>query len=166
MEALVATTGEWRRRHDFHPHIAPGKPTQNAFAESFIGRLRDECLNEHLFGTLSVARLPIEDWRQDYNTLRPHSSFGSMPPSLYADLRSQPQRVPAEPCQRLGGQARTAMLTEAVTVNRLYQPVAGSRGLGHLASRRETAGQDLAAGAFRYQVSGSIQSLSPATVEL
>ena len=106
-------------RIDWH-YIAPGKPTQNAFVESFIGRLRDECLNEHLFGTLAEARLLIEDWRQDYNTLRPHSSLGGMPPSLYADLRSQPQPVLAEQCQGLGGQARTATLTEAVTVNRLY----------------------------------------------
>ena len=106
-------------RIDWH-YIAPGKPTQNAFVESFIGRLRDECLNENLFGTLAEARLLIEDWRQDYNTLRPHSSLGGMPPSLYADLRSQPQRVLAEPFQGLGGQAWTPMLTGAVTVNRLY----------------------------------------------
>ena len=106
-------------RIDWH-YIAPGKPTQNAFVESFIGRLRDECLNEHLFGTLAEARLLIEDWRQDYNTLRPHSSLGGMPPSLYAALRRQPQPVLAEPFQGLGGQARRAMLTEPVTVNRLY----------------------------------------------
>ena len=108
-----------KTRIDWH-YIAPGKPTQNAFVESFIGRLRDECLNEHPFGTLAEARLLIEDWRQDDNTLRPHSSLGSMPPSLYADLRRQPQPVMSEQCQGLGGQARTAMLTEAVTVNRLY----------------------------------------------
>ena len=108
-----------KTRIDWH-YIAPGKPTQNAFVESFIGRLRDECLNEHLFGTLAEARPLIEDWRQEYNTLRPHSSLGGMSPSLYADLRRQPQPVLAEPCQGLGGQARTAMLTEAVTVNRLY----------------------------------------------
>ena len=76
-------------RIDWH-YIAPGKRTQNAFVESFIGRLRGECLNEHLFSTLAEARLQIEAWRQDYNTLRPHSSLGGWPPSLYADLRRQP----------------------------------------------------------------------------
>ena len=73
-------------RIDWH-YIAPGKPTQNAFVESFIGRLRDECLNEHLFTTLGEARNLIEDWRQDYNTTRPHSSLGGLPPSIYAGLR-------------------------------------------------------------------------------
>ena len=87
---------------------------------SFIGRLRDECLNERHFGTLAEVRLLIEDWRQDYNTLRPHSWLGGMPPSLYADLRRQLGPALAEPFQGLGEQARRAMLTEAVTVNRLY----------------------------------------------
>ena len=73
-------------RIDWH-YIAPGKPTQNAFVESFIGRLRDECLNEHLFTTLGEARNLIEDWRRDYNTTRPHSSLGGLPPSIYAGLR-------------------------------------------------------------------------------
>ena len=77
-------------RIDWH-YIAPRKPTQNAFVESFIGRLRDECLNEHLFSTLAEARLVIEGWRQDYNTLRPHSSLGGMPPGPYVDLRRQPR---------------------------------------------------------------------------
>ena len=73
-------------RIDWH-YIAPGKPTQNAFVESFIGRLRDECLNEPLFTTLGEARNLIEDWRRDYNTTRPHSSLGGLPPSIYAGLR-------------------------------------------------------------------------------
>ena len=73
-------------RIDWH-YIAPGKPVQNAFVESFIGRLRDECLNEHLFTTLGEARNLIEDWRRDYNTTRPHSSLGGLPPSIYAGLR-------------------------------------------------------------------------------
>ena len=58
-------------RIDWH-YIAPGKPLQDAFVETFIGRLRGELLNEHLFGTLAEARLSIEDWRRDCKTLRPH----------------------------------------------------------------------------------------------
>ena len=56
-------------------YIAPGKPMQNGFVESFNGRLRDECLNEHLFANLNEARQIIEEWRIDYNTNRPHSSL-------------------------------------------------------------------------------------------
>ena len=68
---------------DWH-YIAPGKPMQNAFVESFIGRLRDECLNEHLFHGLRHARQIIEDWRNDYNHARPHTSLGGLTPSKYA----------------------------------------------------------------------------------
>jgi hypothetical protein len=64
--------------------IQPGKPVQNAFAESFIGRLRDECLNEHWFGNLLEARRLIEGWRQHYNERRPHSSLGYQTPAAYA----------------------------------------------------------------------------------
>ena len=63
------------QRVEWH-YIQPGKPTQNAFAESFIGRLRDECLNETLFASLPEARRIIEAWRVDYNWHRPHSSLG------------------------------------------------------------------------------------------
>jgi len=52
--------------------IAPGKPQQNGFMESFNGRFRDECLNEHLFSTLTAARQIIEAWRIDHDTERPH----------------------------------------------------------------------------------------------
>lgn len=59
---------------------------QNAFVESFKGRLRDECLNEHIFGNLAEAREIIENWRIDYNTQRPHTSLGGMAPAVYANL--------------------------------------------------------------------------------
>lgn len=61
-------------------YIAPGKPIQNAFAESFIGRLRDECLNEEVFDTLGHARRTIERWRRDYNDVRPHTGLGGRTP--------------------------------------------------------------------------------------
>lgn len=64
--------------------IRPGKPIENAYAESFIGRLRDECLNENWFINLKQARDIIEDWRNDYNELRPHSSLNGMAPMEYA----------------------------------------------------------------------------------
>jgi putative transposase len=68
-------------------YIAPGKPVQNAFAESFIGRLRDELLNETLFRSLSHTRAVLEGWRADYNNIRPHSRLGWMSPAIYAAAR-------------------------------------------------------------------------------
>lgn len=70
-------------RVDWH-YIAPGKPIQNAFVESFNGRLRDELLNETLFRSLSHARIALEGWRRDYNTDRPHSRLGWLTPAGYA----------------------------------------------------------------------------------
>ncbi len=62
----------------------PGKPTDNAFVESFNGRLRDECLNAHWFLSLADARAKIEAWRRDYNESRPHMSLGWLTPVEYA----------------------------------------------------------------------------------
>jgi putative transposase len=70
-------------------YIAPGKPQQNGFVESFIGRFRDECLNEHLFGGLAAARRIIETWRIDYNTARPHTSLGGLTPVVFANRPAQ-----------------------------------------------------------------------------
>jgi putative transposase len=69
-------------RIEWH-YIASGKPTQNAFAESLIGRLRDECLNETLFALLAHARSVLQGWMDDYNTVRPHSRLGNVPPAIY-----------------------------------------------------------------------------------
>jgi len=75
----------WQQDHRIEWHyIAPGKPTQNGFIESFNGRLRDECLNEHLFNSLPEARRIIEAWKIDYNTKRPHSSLGGLTPTEFA----------------------------------------------------------------------------------
>ena len=62
----------------------PGKPTDNAFVESFNGRLLDECLNAHWFLSLFDARAKIEAWRRHYNESRPHTSLGWLTPSEYA----------------------------------------------------------------------------------
>jgi putative transposase len=64
--------------------IQPGKPTQNGFIESFNGRFRDECLNEHWFSDILHARKIINDWRQDYNESRPHSSLKYQTPAEFA----------------------------------------------------------------------------------
>jgi putative transposase len=64
--------------------IDPGKPTQNAYVESFNGKFRDECLNEHWFLDLAEARQRIEKWRQEYNQIRPHSSLGNVTPEEFA----------------------------------------------------------------------------------
>ncbi len=66
--------------------IRPGKPVDNAFMESFNGRLRDECLNENWFMSLDHARAVIENWRIDYNQERPHSSLGDMTPYEFMRL--------------------------------------------------------------------------------
>lgn len=66
-------------------HIQPGKPMQNAFIESFNGTFRQDCLNQHWFDTIPQAQLLIEHWRKtDYNSLRPHSSIGRIPPDAFA----------------------------------------------------------------------------------
>jgi putative transposase len=64
--------------------IEPGKPNQNAYIESFNGRLRDECLNEHWFTSLEHARAIIEAWRREYNEERPKKSLGGLTPAQYA----------------------------------------------------------------------------------
>ena len=63
--------------------IEPGKPVQNAFVESFQGRLRDECLDRHWFVSLPEARHTVEAWRQDYNAERPHSALGYRSPEEF-----------------------------------------------------------------------------------
>ena len=64
--------------------IEPGKPNQNAYVESFNGRLRDECLNEHWFTNLLHARTIIETWRREYNEERPKKALGGLTPAAYA----------------------------------------------------------------------------------
>jgi len=67
----------WAQKHGLAWHyIAPGKPQQNAYVESFNGKLRDECLDETVFTSLWHARVVLAAWRQDYNEVRPHSALG------------------------------------------------------------------------------------------
>ncbi len=76
---------QWAASHRIDvQYIEPGKPIQNAFAESFNGRLRDECLNLHWFRTLPEARRRIADWCRHYNEERPHGSLGYQTPNHFA----------------------------------------------------------------------------------
>lgn len=76
---------QWQEDSQVEGHyIAPGKPMQNGFVESLNGRFRDECLNEHMFRNLPSARRLIEEWRNDDNTHRPHTSLGGLTPNEFA----------------------------------------------------------------------------------
>ena len=73
--------------------IQPGKPTQNAYIESFNGKFREECLNDNVFVSLSSAQKIIETWRQDYNLERPHSSLNDMTPTEFAITFKKEQKT-------------------------------------------------------------------------
>lgn len=73
--------------------IQPGKPVQNAFIESFNGKFRDECLNEHVFVSLHKAQEIIESWRTDYNVNRPHSSLDNMTPEEFSAAFKRAQKA-------------------------------------------------------------------------
>jgi len=101
-------------------YIAPGKPMQNAFVESFNGRLRDECLNETLFGNLAEARRIIETWRIDYNTQRPHTSLGGLAPAVYAQLNRSNRPASLELRKGSAQQALTATVSTERNRNGSY----------------------------------------------
>jgi putative transposase len=82
--------------------IRPGKPIENAYVESFNGKFRDECLNEHWFVSLVDAQVTIEAWRIDYNTVRPHSSLDGATPEHFATIAEGARRLtPARPDRTL-----------------------------------------------------------------
>jgi putative transposase len=96
-------------------YIVPGKPQQNAFIESFNGRLRDELLNETLFSSLAAARAMLAEWRHDYNTHRPHSRLGWLTPSEFTNRTVQDmQRLLGAASQ---GSAPIAVASHAQTGN-------------------------------------------------
>ena len=106
LDSTNRTGVEW---HD----IAPGKPVQNAFVESFNGRFRDECLNEEVFASLAEARVVIERWRLDYNQVRPHSAHGGLTPQA-ALIRSAGDRL-RNPDQLRRSPATIAAAEQAVS---------------------------------------------------
>lgn len=74
--------------------IRPGKPVENGFIESFNGRLRDEFLNTELFFTVDDAQMKLEEWREDYNFVRPHGALANLPPAEFAKRAVNPERKP------------------------------------------------------------------------
>lgn len=89
-EFIGKAMDEWAYRKGVKLNfIRPGKPIENAYAESFNGRLRDECLNTNWFINLKQARQIIEDWRNDYNQVRPHSSLNNLTPKEYAETAAR-----------------------------------------------------------------------------
>ncbi len=79
-----------------HHFIRPGKPVENAFAESFNGRVRDEMLNQHCFTSVRHAQDLLDDWRADYNAVRPHTSLGGLSPESFLAAQSGPHGAPTE----------------------------------------------------------------------
>jgi putative transposase len=131
--AILAWSGQ--NRVEWH-YIAPGKPMQNAFIESFNGRLRDECLNETLFSTLAQARIALATWGADYNGSRPHSKLGWQTPAAFAST-FHPRRELA--LRSANGSAQLPPVTPPERA--LQTPEANSRldktwGQGHAVSRR------------------------------
>lgn len=89
-EFISKTLDKWAYENNVKmDFIEPGKPVQNAYIESFNGRLRDECLNGNWFDTLKEAKEEIEKWRIDYNENRPHSSLGYKTPNEFARQQSE-----------------------------------------------------------------------------
>ena len=82
-------------------YIEPGSPWENGYCESFNGKLRDECLNREIFYSLKEATVVIEQWRNHYNTIRPHSSLGYRPPGQ-VDLRRSESRPRRRYLHRIG----------------------------------------------------------------
>ena len=111
---------QWADDHKVAWHyIAPGKPAQNAFAESFIGRLRDELLNETLFHSLVHTRAVLESWRADYNDERPHSRLGWLSPAIYATARRSAALRSTD-----GSAPRTAAITAQPGITDGQTPIA------------------------------------------
>ena len=112
-EFIRRAVDQWAYAHGVALHfIDPGKPTQNAFIESFNGKFRDECLNHNWFVSLNDARRIIEAWRVDYNTVRPHSSLGYQTPVEFAH-RAAALRSPTAPCAPLLGPVLALLVPES-----------------------------------------------------
>jgi putative transposase len=96
--------------------IEPGKPVQNAFVESFSGRMRDECLNLHWFRSLRHARDEIAEWRHHYNAKRPHSALGWLSPIEFLTTTTTPVLEP------LTGSAPALTATMQQEISRFARP--------------------------------------------
>jgi len=103
-------------------YIDPGSPWQNAYVESFGGRIRDELLAVELFSCLTEARVLIEDWRQDYNHHRPHSALGMMTPAAFAASLRQPSEPPTATAAEEGSEQRRRLPTTGGTPQSAISP--------------------------------------------
>ena len=93
-EFISKALDAWAHANGVKLHfIQPGKPTQNAYIESFNGKFRDECLNEHVFTSLHDAQTKIESWRKDYNENRPHRSLKQLTPNEFAARFNQQEQT-------------------------------------------------------------------------
>ena len=114
----------WCAEHKLQWHyIAPGKPMQNAFVESFNGRMRDELLNETLFRDLDHARAVVADWAVDYNTERPHSALGYQTPAAYAERLTTATDRNAALCQGYAQRSVAPSTPNGVSTKRTPVPV-------------------------------------------
>jgi putative transposase len=105
---------QWAHEHGVELYfIEPGKPTQNAYIESFNGRFREECLNLHWFASLAEAQEIIERWRVDYNERRPHSSLGYQTPKEFAASRPFHKPQWASALELCDGSAQMPIATTA-----------------------------------------------------
>ena len=87
----------WAYAHDVRlDFIRPGKPVENAFIESFNGKLRDECLNSHVFASVTEAQRVLDAWREDYNLVRPHSSLQDRTPAAVGAMWANEDRIEPE----------------------------------------------------------------------
>lgn len=113
----------WCAEHgiDWH-YIEPGKPMQNAFIESFNGRMRDELLNETLFHGLAHARAVIAEWVEDYNTERPHSALGYEAPAAFARQLTTATGRPAEPYEGSAERPVALPAPQGVSIQRTQVP--------------------------------------------
>jgi putative transposase len=94
-EFISKALDAWAYRQGIHLEFSrPGKPTDNAFAESFNGRFREECLDQHWFASLEEARQIIEAWRVDYNTERPHRALRQQTPAAWEAAWTPPTEPP------------------------------------------------------------------------
>lgn len=95
-EFISRAVDEWAYRKGVKLDFSrPGKPTDNAYIESFNGRFRQECLDQHWFSSIEEARQKIEEWREDYNQRRPHSALGNQTPGAFKE-NWQRNRAPNE----------------------------------------------------------------------
>jgi putative transposase len=100
-EFVSLALDQWASAHGIHlDFIRPGRPVENCFIESFNGKLRDECLNQHHFASLAEAQTVIEAWRQEYHTERPHRGLGQRTPAEYAALFTPDETDDHEPILR------------------------------------------------------------------